>query len=174
MTTYRDRRRGRLLAGGAALANVSTYQFSRLGRMTPSLQRGISKLRVGGIQDELGRRQHRFWVSGTSCKQSANGGSGELHRQDTAPRHQNPAAAMCAGLIDRPRLLDLVGQVQAKQVTVIKAGPGFGKTSLAVAWAEQLQKGGKLIAWLTLDDDDDEPTRFLFYVSHGHCHFGQV
>jgi LuxR family transcriptional regulator, maltose regulon positive regulatory protein len=81
---------------------------------------------------------------------------------------------MCAGLIDRPRLLDLVGQVQAKQVTVIKAGPGFGKTSLAVAWAEQLQKGGKLIAWLTLDDDDDEPTRFLFYVSHGHCHFGQV
>ena len=32
----------------------------------------------------------------------------------------------CApGLIDRPRLLDLIEQVQAKQVTVIKAGPGF-------------------------------------------------
>jgi hypothetical protein len=40
----------------------------------------------------------------------------------------------CApGLIDRPRLLDLIAQVQAKQVAVIQAGPGFGKTSLAVA-----------------------------------------
>ena len=72
----------------------------------------------------------------------------------------------CApGLIDRARLLDLIAQVQAKQVAVIQAGPGFGKTSLAVAWAERLQKSGKSIAWLTLDADDDEPTRFLFYVS---------
>jgi LuxR family transcriptional regulator, maltose regulon positive regulatory protein len=71
----------------------------------------------------------------------------------------------CApGLIDRPRLLDLVAQVQTKQVAVIKAGPGFGKTSLAIAWAGRLQQSGKLIAWLTLDDD--EPTQFLFYVSH--------
>jgi LuxR family transcriptional regulator, maltose regulon positive regulatory protein len=73
----------------------------------------------------------------------------------------------CApGLIDRPRLLDLVAQVETKQVAVIKAGPGFGKTSLAVAWAERLQQSGKLIAWLALDAADDEPTRFLFYVSH--------
>ena len=73
----------------------------------------------------------------------------------------------CApSLIARPRLLDLVTQVETKQVAVIKAGPGLGKTTLAVAWAEQLQQSGKLIAWLALDDDDDEPTRFLSYVSH--------
>ena len=71
-----------------------------------------------------------------------------------------------AGLIDRPRLLDLIAQVETKQVSVIKAGPGLGKTTLAVAWAEQLQLGGKSIAWLALDDDDDEPMRFLSYVSH--------
>jgi len=77
----------------------------------------------------------------------------------------------CApGLIDRPRLLDLIAQVQAKQVAVIQAGPGFGKTSLAIAWAERLQKSGKSIAWLTLDADDDEPTRFLFYVSVSYTH----
>jgi LuxR family maltose regulon positive regulatory protein len=69
------------------------------------------------------------------------------------------------GMIDRPRLLDVLTQVESKQVAVIKAGPGFGKTSLAVAWVEQLQKKGKSVAWLALDDDDDEPTRFLFYVS---------
>jgi LuxR family maltose regulon positive regulatory protein len=64
----------------------------------------------------------------------------------------------CApGLIDRARLLDLIAQVQAKQVAVIQAGPGFGKTSLAVAWAERLQKSGK--------QSLDEPARFLFCVS---------
>jgi LuxR family transcriptional regulator, maltose regulon positive regulatory protein len=73
----------------------------------------------------------------------------------------------CApGLIARPRLLDRVAEVQAKQVTVIRAGPGFGKTSLAVAWAERLHRAGKSIAWLSLDGDDDEPMRFLFYLAH--------
>jgi LuxR family maltose regulon positive regulatory protein len=68
----------------------------------------------------------------------------------------------CApGLIDRQRLLDLIAQVQAKQVTVIKAGPGFGKTSLAVAWAERLQKSCNSLAWITLDTDHHAPTRFL-------------
>jgi LuxR family transcriptional regulator, maltose regulon positive regulatory protein len=73
----------------------------------------------------------------------------------------------CApSLIARPRLLDLITRVETKQVAVIKAGPGLGKTTLAVAWAEQLQRSGKSIAWLALDDDDDEPTRFLSYASH--------
>jgi ATP/maltotriose-dependent transcriptional regulator MalT len=34
-------------------------------------------------------------------------------------------------LIDRPRLLALLGQVKEKQLVVIKAGTGFGKISLA-------------------------------------------
>ncbi len=48
---------------------------------------------------------------------------------------------------------------------MIKAGAGFGKTSLALSWAERLKQAGNLVAWLALDTDDDEPTRFLFYVS---------
>jgi len=71
-----------------------------------------------------------------------------------------------AGLVERPRLLDLIGNAQTKQVALVKAGPGFGKTTLAVAFAEQLQRSGRLVAWLALDDEDDEPARFLFYVSH--------
>ncbi len=71
-----------------------------------------------------------------------------------------------AGLIERPRLLDLVAKVHAKRLTIIKGGAGFGKTSLAVSWAERLQQSGNLVAWLALDADDNEPTRFLFYVSH--------
>ena len=44
----------------------------------------------------------------------------------------------CVGLIERPRLVDFVTQVQTKRLSVIKAPAGFGKTSLAVAWAERL------------------------------------
>jgi LuxR family maltose regulon positive regulatory protein len=69
-------------------------------------------------------------------------------------------------LVERPRLLDLIGNAQTKQVALVKAAPGFGKTSVAIAFAEQLQRIGKLVAWLALDDEDDEPARFLFYVSH--------
>src|SRR5271165_6712641 len=69
------------------------------------------------------------------------------------------------GLIDRPRLLTLINQVQMKRLTVIKAAAGFGKTCLAVAWAERLQQSGNSVAWLSLDDDDDEPSRFLFNVA---------
>jgi ATP/maltotriose-dependent transcriptional regulator MalT len=69
------------------------------------------------------------------------------------------------GLIDRPRLLDLINQVQIKRLTVIKAAAGFGKTCLAAAWAERLQQSGNSVAWLSLDDDDDEPSRFLFNIA---------
>ena len=40
----------------------------------------------------------------------------------------------CVGLIERPRLLDLVPEVQTKRLSVIKAPAGFGKTSLAAEW----------------------------------------
>jgi len=73
-----------------------------------------------------------------------------------------------AGLVERPRLLDLIGNAQTKQVALVKAGPGFGKTTLAVAFAEQLQRSGRLVAWLALDDEDDEPARFLF-MSRTRC-----
>jgi ATP/maltotriose-dependent transcriptional regulator MalT len=43
-------------------------------------------------------------------------------------------------MIDRPRLLDVLTQVESKQVAVTKAGPGFGKTSPAVAWVEHLKR----------------------------------
>jgi LuxR family maltose regulon positive regulatory protein len=73
---------------------------------------------------------------------------------------------MAPGLIYRGRLLGLIDQVQAKGLTVVRAAAGFGKTSLAGAWAERLRQMGRSVAWLSLDADDDEPTRFLFYVAH--------
>jgi LuxR family maltose regulon positive regulatory protein len=37
---------------------------------------------------------------------------------------------------------------------------------LAVAWANRLGRNGHSVAWFSIDADDDEPTRFLFYMSH--------
>jgi len=75
-----------------------------------------------------------------------------------------------AGLIARPRLLAILSELPGKRVGVIKAPAGRGKTSLAAAWAEQLGQNGNSVAWLTIDSDDDEATRFLFYVSQALQH----
>ena len=68
------------------------------------------------------------------------------------------------GMIDRPRLLGIAGQLPAKRLAVIKAPSGFGKTSLAASWLQWLRKGGNSVAWLAIDPEDDDPPRFLFYV----------
>ena len=80
----------------------------------------------------------------------------------------------CVGLIERPRLLELVTQVQTKRLSVIKAPAGFGKTSLALAWAAHLAQSGNSVAWFSIDVNDNQPTQFLFYLSHAlqHAHDG--
>jgi LuxR family maltose regulon positive regulatory protein len=74
------------------------------------------------------------------------------------------------GLVARPRLLAFLSELSTKRLGVIKAPAGFGKSSLAAAWAEQLEQNGHSVAWLTVDSDDDEATRFLFYVSQALQH----
>src|ERR1700753_1421962 len=58
------------------------------------------------------------------------------------------------GLIERPRLLDVISQLSGKRLAVVKAPAGFGKTSLAVGWSQRLQQSGNPVAWLTIDTDD--------------------
>jgi LuxR family maltose regulon positive regulatory protein len=78
--------------------------------------------------------------------------------------------ARFGGLVPRPRLLAILSEFPNKRLGVIKAPAGFGKSSLAAAWAEKLEQSGNCVAWLTIDPDDDEATRFLFYVSQALHH----
>jgi LuxR family maltose regulon positive regulatory protein len=78
--------------------------------------------------------------------------------------------ARFGGLVARPRLLAILSELPAKRLAVIKAPAGFGKSSLAASWAEQLEQSGNCVGWLTIDSDDDEATRFLFYVSQALHH----
>lgn len=69
------------------------------------------------------------------------------------------------GLIARDRLGSLADDIESHLLTVVKAPGGFGKTTLAQDWAATLAGRGHLVAWLSLDSEDDEPQRFLHYTS---------
>ena len=114
----------------------------------------------GGPLIEL-RPSHDAIAAGTG----ALPGSGQLPFLATKIVPARPG-----GLVARPRLLAMLSGLPVKRLGVIKAPAGFGKTSLAAAWAEQLEQDGCAVAWLTIDSDDDEATRFLFYLSQALHH----
>jgi len=62
-------------------------------------------------------------------------------------------------LIDRPRLLKRLEEGASHRLTIISAPAGFGKTTLVSAWAHGT---GRCVAWLTLDESDNDLSRFLF------------
>lgn len=69
-------------------------------------------------------------------------------------------------LVVRTRLLDRLDRGLDRALTLISAPAGFGKTTLVVQW---LHHSSFLVprfrtAWLSLDDDDNDPARFLAYL----------
>ncbi|MDX2140877.1 MAG: LuxR C-terminal-related transcriptional regulator [Chloroflexota bacterium] len=62
----------------------------------------------------------------------------------------------------RQRLLTQLndGLAQGKRLTLVSAPPGFGKTTLIAAWAAALERPQ---AWVSLDEDDNDPIQFLRY-----------
>ncbi|MFU8772731.1 MAG: hypothetical protein ACNA8H_09965, partial [Anaerolineales bacterium] len=64
-------------------------------------------------------------------------------------------------LIERPRLLNLVDEGAQRALTLIVAPAGFGKTTLAAAWALNRQIPA---AWLSLRPSERLRDRFLTYL----------
>ena len=73
-----------------------------------------------------------------------------------------------ARLVARHRLLaQLDTSLDAHhRLTLISAPAGFGKTTLLGDWLSHLSsaEGAVRVAWLSLDDGDNDPTRFLTHV----------
>ncbi|MGD8631937.1 MAG: LuxR C-terminal-related transcriptional regulator [Anaerolineales bacterium] len=71
-------------------------------------------------------------------------------------------------LVRRQRLIDLlqnglvVGRDFGRKLTLISAPAGYGKTTLAVQWLNDIAMP---IAWLSLDAADNDPKRFLTYLA---------
>ncbi len=74
-------------------------------------------------------------------------------------------------LVPRKRLIDQLNEGLHRKLTFISAPAGYGKTTLVTEWLSKLQSealNGKpdqyRIAWLSLDEGDNDLVRFLTYI----------
>ncbi len=67
-------------------------------------------------------------------------------------------------LVERPRLLKRLDECldPTCRLALISAPAGFGKTTLLSSWASDC---GYPIAWLALDEGDNDPLRFMAYLA---------
>lgn len=80
--------------------------------------------------------------------------------------------------VARPRLIEQLNEGLHGKLTLISAPAGFGKTTLVASWIYDLRleaakesqivnpksKIQNRVAWLSLDEGDSDPTRFLVYL----------
>src|SRR5215211_7197904 len=66
------------------------------------------------------------------------------------------------GFVVRPRLVDRLAQAQEGELTLVCAPAGFGKTALLADWT---RRDPRPVAWLSLDDADNDPARFWRHVA---------
>ena len=66
-----------------------------------------------------------------------------------------------AKVVLRPRLLEKLNDGLHRRLTLISAPAGFGKTTLVSEWIAGSERPA---AWLSLDEGDNDPTRFLAYL----------
>lgn len=64
--------------------------------------------------------------------------------------------------VPRPRLTDRMERGSAGPLTLVSAPAGFGKSTLLSEWAHA---GGRPVAWVSLDQGENDPIRFLCYVA---------
>ena len=65
------------------------------------------------------------------------------------------------GIVPRPRLIGRLNDGLRCRLILISAPAGFGKTTLLGEW---IAGCGRPAAWLSLDEGDSDPTRFLAYL----------
>ena len=84
-------------------------------------------------------------------------------------------------LVSRKRLLERLDAIRlpedgfARALTLVSAPAGYGKTTLVTEW---LRSGSTPYCWLSLDEEDNDPVRFLAYLTAAlqevHPEFGET
>ncbi|HKU00839.1 MAG TPA: LuxR C-terminal-related transcriptional regulator [Paraburkholderia sp.] len=82
----------------------------------------------------------------------------ELLLKTVAPR-------VPAHFLARPRLSSTEPALKSRQITVVQAPAGFGKTCLLAQWRRECLMRGTAVAWLSADERDD-PRRLLLGLVH--------
>ncbi len=65
------------------------------------------------------------------------------------------------GIVVRSRLIDQLNSAASSKLILVSAPAGFGKTTLLSEWMESYARP---VAWLSLDEGDNDPVRFLAYL----------
>src|SRR5947209_354085 len=67
-------------------------------------------------------------------------------------------------MVTRPRLTQRMNTALRGTITLIVAPAGWGKTTLLIAWHADASLGAWPLAWVSLDEGDNDPIRFWTYV----------
>ncbi len=67
-------------------------------------------------------------------------------------------------VVDRPRLRERPPAPGETRLTLLSAPAGFGKTTAVAALVADAKQRGRAVAWVSLDEGDDEPATFWTYV----------
>ena len=67
-------------------------------------------------------------------------------------------------VVPRPRLIDLLQRGIDRQLTLISAPAGFGKTTLLAEWLAATNERARSSAWVSIDPSDNRPMTFWSYV----------
>jgi len=69
-------------------------------------------------------------------------------------------------IVLRPRLIERLDEGLHRRLTLISAPAGFGKTTLVSEWVAGCERFDPKvhIAWLSLDEGDSDPARFMAYL----------
>jgi LuxR family maltose regulon positive regulatory protein len=70
--------------------------------------------------------------------------------------------AVRPGRVTRTRLMTLLEESVAQELTLISAPAGYGKTTLLAEWATITRLP---VAWFSIDTADNDPNRFFTYIS---------
>ncbi len=64
-------------------------------------------------------------------------------------------------IVLRSRLIERLNEGLQRKLVLVSAAAGFGKTTLVSEWASVCERP---VAWLSLDEGDNDPLRFLTYL----------
>ncbi|SPM28894.1 AAA family ATPase [Mycobacterium terramassiliense] len=67
-------------------------------------------------------------------------------------------------LVTRHKLMAVLRAAGRRRLVLVYAPSGFGKTTLVEQWRGELSSSGVAVAWLTVDDDDNNVVWFLAHV----------
>ncbi len=134
----------------------------------------VSRWETGTAEPSLYFREKLCELFGVSPEALGFVPSSETKQGETAQhllQRRDPLTSLLAtrlyvprprtSLVPRPHLIERLQQGGACALTLISAPAGFGKTTLLAQWLAETRKP---IAWLSLEPEDNDATRFLSYL----------